>query len=218
MPSQHYRKIAVSPPSPDLPPGTKTRACPHCRRQLPLSSFLYLPHDQRCDQCVPEEAAMLLRDRLCETAILKFKQILESAGMPACGGTSLDTLLDTTYEEWGGSRMFVHRTREVVEAAISKDPGSNRAINYFLGIYKLEARRSQLRKQDEWEKMSADQLKQARDMELAAMLMEWASDNNKRDMLIEMYKAFGMEGGPEVADLVDEAKSAPTLAEAIHGP
>lgn len=178
-------------------PRLKRRKCPQCQNVLPVMAFECLPYDVRCNRCVPLDQALAMRDRQLEGAQRNFLKLLDASGVKPSDNTKLDQLLGGIFSSWGGAHQFCEDLVESIQCRRDRNPGDHNAINAMLKILALKGRSDQLKSEDDWRRMSDEQIKESIKLQALEMFAELAISSGRPDLMGQLLEANGIEATPE---------------------
>ena len=178
------------------------RPCPQCKKRKGVEKFECLPIDDRCNECVPEDRALMLADAREERAKRKFAQIIDSVNAPKDRAPALESLLGGIFSTWGGANTFCHDLVHSLKSRLEERPGDREAIQAMLSIVKLAGRNDQMKAEDDFRQLTTAQLKVAMLREMKALERLAIFNEAKPALAAELREAAGLP--PEPISLIED--------------
>lgn len=144
--------------------------CPQCKTWFPKTSFSCLPLDLRCNKCIPQDAALKLYDDKLKFAGQQIGKLMDASDAGK-GLKPLERMVDGIYDAWGGVNAFCQDAAEWCKDLAQKGR-KGQALQFMAKVLAIHGKVDKLKIEDDWNKMTKEEIKQRLALKMAAILAE----------------------------------------------
>lgn len=168
-----------------------SRTCPHCGLEKSLMFFSHLPHDQRCDVCIPtaisrqcvEKQLVQVRKDSNDLATL----LTQSAALPR-----IDQVLVEFIRRYGGLPLFVELMVQDLKELEKSHKGTFSLYDRKMSFLKLIKESTKMLDDRDIADMTDEQLAQERELMKAKIWLEMNQDKVAMELASRTLVAHGL--------------------------
>lgn len=193
--SQHTTEShAASQETVSIPEPTPLRICIDCERSLSDKEFPS-KDSKTCRRCFGEMAEYSGKAAVSDRVRGHFAELVDRVQSASNASPTFDDICIAINREIGGPQQFAHLLMNEIMVATREHPGRASTIKALLEIGKLFRWNDQGKHEKELERLSDEQLRTEKQVAMAQMLSDLATEEEQKTMLRMLCIQQGIDPG-----------------------